>query len=249
MRPGLIATLLCGGALAAAGCGSETADDRASASSRNGGPSAPEPALVEVPDVVGETAVDAESALEAAGFEPTFQPEPDDPSPCTVSGQDQTGEIEEGSEVILTLECMVEAPELSDEPADDAVAQLEDLGLTTSYEEEPDDPSLCTVKGQDVVGEVEPESEVVLSVVCRLPDTTGKDLRTAISELERIGYSTDHPAVRDPSVCTVTRHASQAEPGATIALTVHCAYGHQSPPFRPGGAAPSTPQPDGELRR
>src|ERR671915_151162 len=108
MRPGMITTLLCVGAIAAAGCGTETDDERARASSRSADSARSEPALVEVPVVTGETAEAGSSALVAAGFEPTFDPEPDDPGRCTVSEQDQTGEIEEGSEVILTLECMVD---------------------------------------------------------------------------------------------------------------------------------------------
>lgn len=224
MRPGTIATLLCVGAIAATACGTD--DDRSGASSRSGGPSQPEPELVEVPDVTGETAEAGSSALEAAGFAPAFDPPPDDPRLCTVSEQDQTGEIEEGSEVVLTLECMVEVPDLSGKPVDDAVSQLDDLGLTTKYREEPEDSSVCTVEDQDVVGQVEPGSEVVLSVLCKLPDVTGKELETAVSELERIGYSTDHRPVRQPSVCTVTSHRSKAEPGAAIDLAVHCPYGY-----------------------
>ena len=182
--------------------------------------------------MTGQTAAAARSTLEAAGFAPAFEPEPDDPGLCTVSDQDQTGEIEEGSEVILSLECMVDVPDLSDKPAADAVAQLDDLGLTASYEEEPDDPSECTVEDQDVVGEAEPESEVVLSVSCKLPNLTGKDLETAGSRFELIGHGVDHRAVRDPRACTVTSHAKTAEPGATIALAVHCAA---------PGAGPSDP--------
>ena len=223
MRPGIVAALLCVGAIAATACGAD--DDRRSAS-RSGGPSQPEPALVEVPDVTGETAEAASSALEAAGFEPAFDTEPGDPGLCTVSEQDQTGEIEEGSEVVLTLECMVDVPDLSRKPADDAVSQLDDLGLTTRYKEEPDDSSVCTVEDQDVVGQVEPGSEVVLSVVCKLPDVTGKELETAVSQLELIGYSADHRVVREPRVCTVTSHAKQAAPGATVELAVHCPYGY-----------------------
>src|ERR687894_1319687 len=170
MRRGMIASLLCVGAIAGAGCGDETDDDGASASSRNRGPSAPGPSLVEVPDVTGQRAEEGSSTLEAAGFDPSFDPEPDDPSLCTVSGQDQAGEIEAGSEVILTLECIVDVPDVSGDRADDAVSQLEELGLTVSYEAEPDDSSVCTVEDQDVVGEAEPESEVVLSLLCRLPD-------------------------------------------------------------------------------
>ena len=214
---------MCAAAIAAGGCGNDKDHDgaRASGQSRAG----PERALVEVPDVTGETADEANSTLEAAGFAPTFDSEPDDPSLCTVSDQDQTGEIEEGSEVVLTLECMVDVPDLSDEPADEAVSLLENLGLATSYEEEPDNPSVCTVEDQDVVGEAEPESEVVLSLLCSLPDLTGQDLQTAVSKLELIGYSADHRIVDDPSACTVTSHVKQTEPGATVELTVHCQDG------------------------
>lgn len=228
MRPAIIVTLLCLGAIAPAGCGTET-DGGAAASGRDGGPS-PEPALVQVPDVTGEAAEAASSTLRAAGFEPTFDPEPDDASLCTVADQGQSGELEEGSEVILTLECTVDVPDLSDKPADDAVSELEDLGLTTSYEEEPDDASVCTVEDQDVVGEAEPESEVVLSVLCTLPDVTGRDLETAASELESIGYRADHRVVDDPRACTVTSHAKQAAPGSAVKLTVHCPYGRAAPP-------------------
>lgn len=234
MRPLTIAMLLAVAVIAAAGCGTDSDDDRARASSENRGPS---PALAEVPDVTGETAEAGRSALEAAGFEPTFDPSPDDPSLCTVSDQDQTGAIEEGSEVILTLECKVDVPDLSGKPADDAIAELDDLGLTTTYEEEPDDPSACTIEDQDVVGEAEPDSEVVLSVICKLPDVTGKDLPTAVSRLELIGYRANHRAAGDPSACTVTSHKSEAEPGATIALTVHC----NPSAVRPNGTGQAPP--------
>ncbi len=214
--------LLCMGAIVAAGCGAD--DERTGASSR-GGPSAAEPALVEVPDVIGESADAAASTLRAEGLEPSFDREPDDRARCTVADQDQTGEVEKGSEVILTLECTVDVPDLSRKPADDAVSRLEKLGLAATYEEDPEDASVCTVESQDVVGEAEPESEVVLSLLCRLPDVTGKEVETAASALERLGYTTEHRRVASPSTCTVTSHRSHAEPGATIDLRVHCADG------------------------
>ena len=223
--PLFIATLLCAGTIAAAGCGGGSDDVGTGASSRDGDPSVAEPALEAVPDVTGQKAEEAASSLEAQGFKPTFAPEPDDPSLCTVGGQDQTGEIERGSEVVLTLECMVDVPDVSDEPPDEAVSELQDLGLTTRFEKEPDDSSVCTVEDQDVVGRAEPESEVVLSLLCKLPDVTGQPVKSAASKLELIGYRADHPTVYDPAACTVTSHRSAAEPGATIDLAVHCASG------------------------
>lgn len=172
--------------------------------------------------MTGETAEEARGSLEAEGLEASFDSEPEEPRLCKVGDQDQTGEVEEGSEVILTLECMVDVPDVSGERAEDAVSELEGLGLTTSYQAEPDDSSLCRVEDQDVVGEAEPESEVVLSLLCKLPNVTGKDVQSAVSELRLIGYSADHRTLADPSACTVTSHRREAEPGATIALTVAC---------------------------
>ena len=222
MQRAAIATLLCVGAIAAAACGEDSDDIRAGASGRDGDPSALEPARAEVPDVIGQQADEAGSTLEAAGFEPSFDPEPDDSRLCTVSDQDQTGEVERGAEVILTLECTVDVPDLSDEPAEDAVSRLEDLGLTASYEAEPDDLSVCTVEDQDVVGEAEPNSEVVLSLICRLPNLTGKDLPTAVADLDSIGYAAHHPSAADPRACTVTSHRTHAEPGARVGLGISC---------------------------
>ena len=232
MRPALVAASLCAGAVAAAGCGSDSRNDHASAGSRDG-PAAAEAALVEVPDVTGDEAQAGRGSLEAAGFEASFDTPPEDPSLCTISDQDQTGEIEKGSEVILTLECKVDVPDLSDEPVAAAVAQLDQLGLTAGYEQEPDDPSMCTVEDQDVDGEVEPDSEVVLSVLCRLPDVTGRDVQAAVSELESLGYRADPRSAGNRSGCTVTSHKVEAEPGATIDLAVHCGYGRM-PPSAPG---------------
>ena len=243
MRSAIIATLLCVGAIAAAGCGTETdAGGGARASSRDGGPPPPAPVLVEVPDVIGQTAEEGGSALEAEGLLPAFDPVPEDPSLCTVSDQDETGQIEEGSEVVLTLECKVDVPDVSDEPSDDAVSRLEDLRLATSYEEQPRDSSVCTVDGQDVVGEADPESEVVLSLVCKVPNVTGKDLETAVSGLELAGYAADHRIVDDPRLCTVTSHASKAEPRAAIALQVHCQPSPASA-TNPRPRAPASPSP------
>lgn len=228
-----IATLLCVGAIGAAGCGNDRDDVRASASRQDGGRSAAQQTLVDVPEVTGQTAEEAADTLEAAGFEPSFEPEPEDPGLCTVSDQDQSGEIAEGSEVILTLECVVDVPDVSDEPADDAVSELEELGLTTSYETEPDDSSRCKVEDQDVVGKAELESEVVLTLICKLPNLTGGPLERAVSELERIGYDADHPSVDDRRACTVTSHRSEAEPGATVELAVNCPGGSSPAPVGP----------------
>lgn len=128
---------------------------------------------------------------------------------------------------MLTLECRVDVPDVTGETADDATVDLEDLELTVSYEEEPDDSSACTVEDQDTIGEAEPKSEVVLSLLCEVPDVTGTDLDSAVSDLELAGYTADHPYVEDSSVCTVGSQdpEGEAEPGAEVTLDVECDYG------------------------
>lgn len=66
---------------------------------------------------------------------------------------------------------LVDVPDTTGEDGADAVATLEDLGLTVSfYEEDGRDPSGCIVEEQDTVGEAEPESDVELTLDCRQVD-------------------------------------------------------------------------------
>ena len=215
--------MLCSAALSLPSCGSES-------DSTGGQVDAPpdEPALTEVPDVIGEDAETATSDLEAEGFTATYDPEPDDPSLCDVTDQDQSGEVEEGAEILLTLECRVDVPDMTGETVDDAAAGLEELGLTVSYEEEPDDTSVCTVEEQDTVGEAEPESGIVLSVLCEVPDVTNSALDSAVSDLELAGYEASYSYVEDSSVCSVASQdpEGEAEPGAEITLNVECGDGY-----------------------
>ncbi len=62
-----------------------------------------EPALVKVPDVTGMDGREAVDAIEAKGLHAVH--DEDDPTGCTVDDQDETGEVEPGAEVVLTLEC------------------------------------------------------------------------------------------------------------------------------------------------
>lgn len=68
-------------------------------------PQAVEPSieLVQVPDVIGEDGQDAVDAIEAEGL--TASHDELDPTGCTVEDQDETGEVEPETEVVLTLDC------------------------------------------------------------------------------------------------------------------------------------------------
>ncbi len=59
--------------------------------------------LVKVPDVTGKDGQEAVDAIEAKGLYASH--DEDDPAGCTVEDQDETGEVEPGTEVGLTLEC------------------------------------------------------------------------------------------------------------------------------------------------
>jgi hypothetical protein len=66
----------------------------------------PAPRLVDLPDVTGMPADKAKAAIESSGdLSATFDPEPDDPSACKVTDQDQSGQVDPGTDVTLTLDC------------------------------------------------------------------------------------------------------------------------------------------------
>ncbi len=60
-------------------------------------------ALVKVPDVTGMDGQEAVDAIEAEGLYASH--DEDDPAGCTVKDQDETGEVEPETKVILTLDC------------------------------------------------------------------------------------------------------------------------------------------------
>jgi hypothetical protein len=66
----------------------------------------PEEELATVPDVTGEDGAEAVDMLETEGFLVSLGDEEGrDPSGCLVEDQDELGEVELGTEVVLTLDC------------------------------------------------------------------------------------------------------------------------------------------------
>lgn len=91
--------------------------------------------------VDGSTANEADSWGGAAGFGDEAEPE-------------------EEQEV-------AEVPDVTGLAGDEAADSIEANGdLTASYEEEPTDPAACTVEDQDEYGEVDPGTEVFLTLDC-----------------------------------------------------------------------------------
>ena len=68
---------------------------------------------------------------------------------------------------------LVEVPDVTGDIAEDAASKLEDKGFTVSFGEDPDDSSECTVREQDKTGEVEPGTEVHLTLECEEAEEGG----------------------------------------------------------------------------
>lgn len=192
---------------------------------------------VDVPDVTGEDAETGKSDIEDAGPDLTveYSEEPDALDGCTVSDQDETGDIAPDATVTLTLECEVEVevPDVTGQAATEAESAIEAVGeLTATYDSEPDDESACTVADQDPAGgeAVATDTEVTLTLECgvEVPDVTGQGAEEAKSTLEASGELTASYDVEpdDASVCTVTDQdpagGETVDSGTDVTLTLEC---------------------------
>ncbi len=85
-------------------------------------------APVEVPDLTGLRAGEGLSRVEAVGgLSARFDESPIDPSRCTVEGQSQTGEVERGTEVIISIACRQTVPDVTGFKPEDALAEVESV--------------------------------------------------------------------------------------------------------------------------
>lgn len=102
-------------------------------------------------------------ALGACGSDSTDSPPQDEPA-GEEPGQFETPEEEEH---------FVEVPDVTGMDGQEAVDEIEAEGLTASHDEL--DPAECTVEDQDETGEVEPDTEVVLTLDCRQRDWDNRE--------------------------------------------------------------------------
>jgi hypothetical protein len=92
--------------VATAGCGGDTTEEPATTHVAAEETYSDETDAVTVPDVIGEDGADAVDTLESEGLYVSFSEDDGrDPSGCTVEDQDETGEVDAETEVILTLDC------------------------------------------------------------------------------------------------------------------------------------------------
>jgi sorbitol-specific phosphotransferase system component IIA len=131
-------------------------------------PVAAEPDLVRVPNVIGDRADEGAERIERAGLSVVFDPDPDDAELCRVEHQDESGEIDADTPVILSLACHVVVPNVLGEEAAVAQRRIEGRGdVTVAFDGEGSDAEPgCLVTMQDERGRVDVGTEVWLTLDC-----------------------------------------------------------------------------------
>jgi serine/threonine-protein kinase len=161
-----------------------------------------EPAMVEVPNVVGQTEAAATDTLKAEGFEvdtaPVIAEDPKDPAIGNVTEQDPVPGTEEQQGTTVTITVLVKPEPVTVEDVegdlvDEARSKLEGQDLVVEVNEIADTSEPGTVLSQDPKGgtEVEIKSTVTLTVSeggrTTVPNVSGMTVDTARNALEEAG--------------------------------------------------------------
>ena len=200
----------------------------------------PPPLLVTIPDTTGETATDATTQLEDAGFVVTESLEPSDTvdEGLVIRTQPAAGnEVPEGSIVDIVVSAggeLVIVPDVTGQPASEAEVAIQDAGLRISTEPESSvevEPGLVIATEPPAGAEVEAGTTVTMfistgpaSVV--IPDVTGETQEEATLILEDLGLvvATVEDAsneVEEGLVITTTPLAgTEVDEGSTVTMTV-----------------------------
>jgi serine/threonine-protein kinase len=225
-----------------------------------------QPTLVDVPNVVGQKLNAARTALEDAGLvvaDPVIEePAADHPDedPGTVIAQNPTpdqGQVEEGTQVVLTVVAQAEAvaiPDLSDQSLADAQQALIDLGLVPFTQ---DQASVDVTPGNVIATdppagqEVEPGSTVTILVstgpgTVTVPQVTCLSFNAAQNQVRKAGLvpalSTETVAVN--TACPLGNKVALQDPAAGSSVdegsTVTLFAGAESEPTGPTGPSGGT---------
>jgi serine/threonine-protein kinase len=225
-----------------------------------------QPTLVDVPGVVGLKLNAARTAIEDAGLvvaEPVIEePAADHPDeePGTVLSQDPTpdgGQVEEGTEVTLTVVAQTEAvpiPDLSDQSLADAQQAIIDLGLVPFTQ---DQASVDVTPGNVIATdppagqEVEPGSTVTILVstgpaTVAVPQVTCISINAAQNQLRQAGLvaalSTETVPINP--ACPNGNKVAQQDPAAGTPVdegsTVTLFTGTETTPTGPTGPSGGT---------
>ncbi len=200
------------------------------------------PGTVPVPDVSGMSVEEATQRLEEAGLtvadtvEEQEATEVGDERIGSIVEQDPTAdeEVEEGTEVVLTLmvdPAEVEVPDVVGEQVEDAKDDLEELDFVVEINEIANTAPAGEVLGQTPEGGTmaEYEATVTLTVSAggqsKVPSVTGMTEELAIQTLEGTGFNVDIRYGDDGGSVGVVYHQdpsadSTGEDGDTVTITV-----------------------------
>jgi len=224
-----------------------------------------QPTLIPVPDVVGEKLNSARTILEDAGLvvaadviEEPAEDHPDE-EPGTVIAQDPAAdeEVEEGTEVALTIiadAALVEIPDLTDSTFGDAQQAVIDLGLVPFTQDQASldiEPGNVIATDPPAGTEVEPGSTVTIFVstgpgTVTVPQVTCLSFNAAQNQLRRAGLvpalSTETVAVN--TACPLGTKVALQDPAAGTSVdegsTVTLFAGVETVPTGPTGATGPT---------
>jgi beta-lactam-binding protein with PASTA domain len=104
----------------------------------------------EVPDLSGLSAETALARVEAVdGLRASFDESPVDPARCTVEGQDPTGSVERGTEVVIQIACRVKVPDVTGFGPRTALAEVDSvLSLSGELGPGPGERRRCIIQRQ-----------------------------------------------------------------------------------------------------
>ena len=192
------------------------------------------PAPLQVPDVAGKSAEDAENKLMVTGLvlgprQRVFDPQA---QPGTVLGSTPTAgtTVPKGSEVSLRVADALAVPDVRGTAADDAVATMERSGFTVTVGDPAFDPDidagdiLRTDPGPGTL--VDPNNAAVFLVpsnAVQVPDVTGGSVQQATDRLATLGLSASVSALFGAPDATVWNQSpgpgGRVEPGGTVGIS------------------------------
>ena len=180
------------------------------------------PAMVPVPDVVGQTEEDARASLDEVGLTPTFeQVESSDVEQGLVIETDPPAnqEVTEGSTVTVTVSAgpeAVEVPDIVGKSREDAEQLITEAGLVPVHVESEDRKKTergIVTRSTPAAGSTAQQGDEVqiwdATGTFPVPDVTGTQLESATTTLEDIGFTVESTTREDP----------EAEPGTVLEQT------------------------------
>jgi serine/threonine-protein kinase len=192
---------------------------------------------VAVPDVIGKSSGDAESALTNAGLVPKIFSVHSNKTPDTVTGQDPPAGtmVVQGSRVRINVSSgptPVSVPYVVGLTFSDASGQLQNAGFAVARRNVDSSAPKDQVVAQEPTGSAAPNSTITLSVskgptTSTVPDVTSQDATSAKATLQSAGFKVSvqtqdvgDPGLQDIVLSQTPTGGSKAPKGSTITIVV-----------------------------